>query len=357
MSTPCPKYLQDYQDLWQTAPKQAVLKWFENAQRGLFLHYGLYSVQHEHEWYQARNKIHVDPYAKLADYFSAHNFDADRITDFALENGLKYINLTTCHHDSFCLWDSDIEPFNSVRASAARRDLVAELSEACDQKGLGFFAYYTFMQNWRHPYFCTCQEFSSARPRYDEPEPHYLYKSKEDFPKYIDYIENVMDELLSRYKITGIWLDLISAWWQLGPEYIPIESIYDHIRQKHPHVLISWKQGATGTEDFASPEHDYGDPYERICKNFGEAAALRGRQAFLGNANKHNEICTSVQLNTWGFCPQFPLRSQENIVEMLHNAKARNCNLLINIGPMADGSLPPPLTDRLVQALNQYDRG
>lgn len=355
MST-CPLYLKDYEKTWNVNHKQAILQWFADAGRGLFLHYGLYSLVHEHEWLQARNRIPVAVYEKLADAFTAERFDADFITDFALENGLKYINLTTCHHDSFCLWDSKIEPFNSMN-SPAKRDLVQELSEACDKKGLGFFAYYTFMQNWRHPYFVTREEFSTARPAYNSPDPHYLYKSKDDFKYYIDYIEQVMDELLSNYKITGIWLDLISAWWKLGRAYIPIDDIYAHIREKHPDVLISWKSGATGTEDFASPEHNYSNMTERIRQNYGDEAADIANRAFQLNAPKHNEICTSVQLETWGYCPKNKLRSAEDIVRLLHHAKDNNCNLLINIGPMWDGSLDPAHTKLLAEAIKMYDEG
>ena len=125
------------------------------------------------------------------------------------------------------MWDSKIEPYNSMN-TPAKRDLVRELSEACDRKGLGFFAYYTFMLNWRHPYYVSPAEFDYA---YDHSKDNseYHYKNKEDFAKYIDYIERIIDELLSNYKITGIWLDLIAAWYGLGEDYIPIERIYDNI--------------------------------------------------------------------------------------------------------------------------------
>ena len=335
----CPKYLKDYEEIWVKDPKQAKLKWFQDAKYGLFLHYGLYSLMHDREWIQFFDKIPVAEYEKLTEQFTAHNFDADYITDLALKAGMKYINLTTCHHEGFCLWDSKIEPFNSM--NAAGRDLVKELSEACDRKGLGFFAYYTFMLNWHHPYYVDNTVFDSARPAYEQPEPRYLYRKKEDFQHYIDYIEQVMDELLSNYKITGIWLDLIAAWYAMGEEYIPIERIYANLRKKHPDVLISWKQGATGTEDFASPENSFHDLADSIRPRFGEAGAQRARKGFEGNRHKHNEICSTIQRGCWGYNPRFENRSVEEVYARRAHPAANNCNLLLNTGPMADGSIHP----------------
>ena len=104
------------------------LSWFKDAKFGMFVHYGLYSLLEKGEWVQYWDKIPVAEYAKLYDKFTAEKFDAEYITDLALRAGMKYINLTCCHHESFCLWDSRIEPFNSMNACG--RDLVKELSEA-----------------------------------------------------------------------------------------------------------------------------------------------------------------------------------------------------------------------------------
>lgn len=343
----CPKYLLEYEEQWKVDPKKAKLEWFGDAKYGLFLHYGLYSLMHEHEWVMFNRDIPIDEYEKLTEHFTAHNFDADYITDLALKSGMKYINLTTCHHEGFCLWDSKIEPFNSM--NIAGRDLVKELSEACDRKGLGFFAYYTFMLNWRHPYFVDRSVFDRARPDYDFDEPTYLYKEKEDFKNYIAYIQDIMDELLANYKITGIWLDLIAAWYVMGEEYIPIEDIYTRLRKNNPDVLISWKQGATGTEDFASPENSFHDLSETIRKTYGEVSAKRAFSGFEGNKNKHNEVCSSIQNGTWGYNPLYENREVDELYDLLGHALENNCNLLLNVGPMADGSIHPKHADILLK--------
>ena len=100
------------------------------------MHYGLYSLLGRHEWVQLREKITVAEYAKLKDKFQAEKFDADFITDLALAAQMKYINITTRHHDSFCLFNTKQTDFHSVN-SPAKRDLVGELAVACRKNGLG----------------------------------------------------------------------------------------------------------------------------------------------------------------------------------------------------------------------------
>lgn len=338
--TECPKYLQEYKKIWDTNKKDAVLAWFKNANYGLFLHYGLYSLLHKPAWCMSQEKIPLAQYETLIENFTAHNFNAEYITDMAIRAGMKYITLTSCHHEGFCLWDSKNEPFNSMN-SPAKRDLIKELSEACDRKGLGFFAYYTFMLNWRHPYILENTVFPISRPNYDFTEPRYRYTTKDDFKHYIDYAEKQIDELLCNYTITGIWLDIIVAWYYLGEDYIPIQNIYKNIRKKHPQVLISWKQGATGTEDFASPEQSFHDMSESIRREHGEAAGKRAKMGFDGNKDKHNEICATVQDGAWAYNPFSKNRSAQELYNLLGHAQAHNCNLLLNLGPMADGSINP----------------
>jgi alpha-L-fucosidase len=110
--------------------RAAQLARFKGARYGLFLHYGVYSLLGRGEWVQFRETIPVAEYARLIDRFTAERFDANAICDLALDAGMRYVNLTTRHHDSFCLWDTATTGFNSARAPA-RRDLVRELAEAC----------------------------------------------------------------------------------------------------------------------------------------------------------------------------------------------------------------------------------
>ena len=120
------RYLSDYEEEFQTNPRLANLQWFRDAGYGMFIHYGLYSQLERGEWVQLRDTIPVAEYAKLISSFTAENFDADWITDIAIEAGMKYITITSKHHDGFCLFETRATDFN-VMNSPAKRDLIKAL--------------------------------------------------------------------------------------------------------------------------------------------------------------------------------------------------------------------------------------
>ena len=334
----CPNYLRNHEKTYAKDPLQANLDWFSTAHYGLFLHYGLYSQLGVHEWEMFKKCIPVSEYEKLADTFDPSAFDADYITDVACEAGMSYVNLTTCHHEGFCLWDSETEPFNAMRF--AGRDLVRELGEQCDKKGLGFFTYYTHILNWRHPYALTNDHLPMTRPAYPKGDPRYLLTKPEQWRIYWDYAQSCIEELCRfDFPVVGPWLDLIRAYY-LAPDLIPIEETYAKIRAARPEALISFKQGATGTEDFASPEFHFRSQGD-VLRNDGlhEAAAVADR-AWSANQHKHNEICMSLQERSWGWHKTASWKTADELWGNLGYAIGHNCNLLANIGPKADGSLP-----------------
>jgi alpha-L-fucosidase len=338
MSTP-PIYLNAYGDTWKQSAHAANLKWFKDANFGLFIHYGLYSQLGRHEWVQFREQIPVSEYEKLYDTFNPSNFDADFITDMALDAGMTYVNLTSCHHEGFCLWNSRTEAFNSWNACG--RDLVQELGEQCARKGLGFFTYYTHVLNWRHPYMLTRDTLHMARPDYPNGDPRYKLEKPEDNETYWEYAHACIAELAERdFPLAGIWLDLIAAYY-LVPDRVPIERTYELIRAKRPDTLISFKQGATGTEDFASPEFHFSSQGDNYRKQGNEAAAERADAAWEINRHKHNEICMTLQQNGWGYVEDTTHKDADTIWGNLAYARSNNCNLLANVGPLADGSIHP----------------
>ena len=199
-----PSYLKGYEEIYSVNPRQAAIEWLKDTRFGLFLHYGLYSQLGRHEWVQFREKIRVDEYAKLKDTFTAENFDADFICDLALEAQMKYVNITTRHHDSFCLFDTKQSDFNSVN-SPAKRDLVGELARACAKRGLGFFCYYSHGRDWRHPHAPNNDEWGgNARPKYDLPEPSYAYGKEHDLHECPDY--RVINKLRPNRRYLAGWI-------------------------------------------------------------------------------------------------------------------------------------------------------
>jgi len=298
----------------------------------LFIHYGLYSLlegfwKGKHakpaEWVQLQGQIRVREYEKLADRFTAEKFDADFITDMVLDAGMKYINITTRHHDSFCLFDSKYTDFKSTN-SAAKRDLVGELSEQCRQKGLGFYLYYSHGRDWRHPHAPNNGDWGgSARPSYHPSETFYKYGEEHDLQIYVEFMKNQITELLTNYgPIGAIWLDGIatpaSRRDKLG--LFKVQELYDHIHSLQPQVLVSYKQGLLGTEDFKAPERH-----------------------FKGASDVPLEICDTLQGHSWGYDrnDEGKHRNVDQVMAMLSKARGMNANLLLNTGPLPDGSIHP----------------
>lgn len=343
-----PSYLKGYEKSYARNPRQAALEYFKDAKFGLFIHYGLFSLmegfsQGEHsksaEWVQFRGKIRVAEYEKLAARFTAGRFDADFITDMVLDAGMKYINITTRHHDSFCLFDSKYTEFKSTN-SAAKRDLVGELAEQCQQKGLGFYLYYSHGRDWRHPHAPNNGDWGgSARPDYNPPEESYKYGQDHHLKIYLEFMKNQITELLTNYgPIGAIWLDGIGTLLS-HPEKIQLfkcQELYDHIHSLQPQVLVSYKQGLLGTEDFKAPERD-----------------------FTGTSPVPLELCNTLQGHSWGYDrnDEGSHRNADDVMEMLGKAKAINANLLLNTGPLPDGSIHPDDVKTLKEVGQRLRRG
>ena len=337
-----PSYLKDYADLYARDPKAAALAWFKEAKFGLFMHYGLYSLLGRGEWVMYREAIPLAEYEQLKEQFTAAKFDADQITDMACQAGMRYVNITSRHHDSFCLFASKYSDYTSAN-SPARRDLVGELADQCRKKGLGLFLYYSYGLDWRHPYYYPRKFGSMARPDYKTPEPRYLWQKDEDSRHYIEFVHNQIKELLTNYgPLAGIWFDPIMAYYA-RPDLFPIHETYAMIRQMQPQTLLCFKQGATGTEDFAAPERTGQSLADRVRKQFGEEKGKIAETAWEANKNKHNEICDTLQPHMWGY-----VKSDDNehldadeVLQRLSYAFYQNCNLLMNTGPLPDGSIHP----------------
>jgi alpha-L-fucosidase len=329
-----PNYLSDYETLYRSDPRAAARAWFRNARYGLFLHYGLYSLLGRHEWVQFNEKIRVTEYGKLAREFRAERFDGEAIADLAVAAGMRYVNLTTRHHDSFCLFPSAQTDFHVLNTPCGR-DLVGELARACDRRGLGLCLYYSHGRDWRHPHAPNNDRWGGgARPDYDPPEPAYATGAAHDLNRYLDFMTAQITELLTRYgPIASIWLDGIAVPLHGDTAAFRCQELYDHIHRLQPQVLVSYKQGVTGTEDYFAPEHGIPDA--------SAAPTARGR---IGAApDKTIEVCTTLCPGSWGYLREGAGKHLDAaaVWEKLRTAGARGFNLLLNTGPLPDGSLDP----------------
>lgn len=331
-----PNYLADHAAAFRKDPRQANRAWFRRAGYGLFLHYGLYSLLQRHEWLQLRECIPVAEYARLAERFTAAAFDAPALARRARRWGMRYITITTRHHDGFCLWRSAHTDFHSGNTPAAR-DLVAELAAACEAESLALFLYYSHGRDWRHPHAPNNDEWGGqARPAYDPPEPSYATGAAHDLRQYLDFMSAQIAELLARFPQTaGIWLDGVAVPLSRpdGAQRMRVAELYAAIRQQSPHALISYKQGLLGTEDFFTPEHRLPDARD--------AAERRGQIAAHPGAIIELNTTMLVDPVAWGANATSRHRSADEVLALRRRAQAAGANLLLNCAPLPDGQLAP----------------
>jgi alpha-L-fucosidase len=327
--------------------RHAARKAFAGQKYGLFLHYGLYSLLGRHEWVQEKERIPVAEYAKLADEFAADQFDAKAWVDFAKAAGMRYINLTTRHHDSFSLWPTRQNDFHAAAAPKCRRDLVGELAQACHAGGVGLCLYYSHGRDWRHPQAPNNDTHGyGARPSYPTPEPAYATGRDHDLNRYVDFMAAQVEELLTDYgPIQAIWLDGIATPLhpirsgeirqdfdpRTEPDPFRCQELYDLVHRLQPECLVSYKQGYLGTEDFFAPEHE---AYNRFGQPFGEVFG-----------EVVGEVCTTMitEPRSWGYHAGDDVKhlNADGVWQALQRADAARCNLLLNTGPLPDGSLDP----------------
>jgi alpha-L-fucosidase len=269
--------------------------WFTDARYGMFIHFGLYSLLGRGEWVMNREKIAPEAYRELANQFTVEHYDADAICDLAVRAGMRYIVLTTMHHEGFRLYDTTLSPFSAKR-SAAGRDLVRELVDAARRRGLRIGLYHSLNQ-WM-----------------DQPD---AVAALEDRKAYDVFIWNTfvrLRELVTLFNpVDVMWYD---GWWPFNAEGWRAEEMNAMIREIQPHILFNGRNGLPG--DFATPEGHLGAP----------------------NPWRPWEACITMN-DSWGFSRgDRNWKSPEQIVDMLATVAQGKGNLLLNVGPCGDGSLP-----------------
>ncbi len=280
------------------------IHWFHEARFGLFIHWGLYSLLERGEWVMFRERIPVDEYRKLADTFTGEAFDADAIARLAVDSGMNYAVLTTRHHDGFCLWDTDVTDFNSVK-TAAGRDFVKEYVEACRRHGLRVGLYIS-NKDWREA-------------GYWEPEAH-----PESARQMVDNLHAMVEELLSNYgQIDVLWFD--GAWVDIGrkkvdaAEFWRARQLLDLIYELQPAILVNNRLGIDA--DLDTPEQHV-------------KASKPGRGW---------ETCMTIgDESAWGYSRHNPVR--KTLGQLLRNLSKAACgegNYLLNTGPDGRGAIVP----------------
>ena len=327
-----PNYLKDYAHIYKKDPHLAAMHWFTDAKYGLFMHYGVYSQVGKAEWVMFKQKMQIKDYTKLMDSFDPSGFDADVITDVAIKGGMKYVCITTKHHDSFALWDSQETEFKATNAPAGR-DLIKELAIQCNKKGLGFFLYYSYGRDWRHPHSVhkdlKGERIPSARPSYKIPETSWYASEEEyDLSKYVDYVNKQVTELLTNYgPIAAIWFDAPPEAEVHFDTFKPYKT-YQMIHDLQPQCLVTAKWGIKDP----SGKHSYAEDY------YGPE--LNQYHPRMQDGGKPIEVCLTFN-GSWGWSGSYKNRGIPFLKNAMRASNYLNSNLLLNIAPLPNGSIHP----------------
>ncbi len=308
------------------AQRDARMKWWREARFGMFIHWGIYSVPAGvykgqqigglGEWIQNTAKIPSAEYKQYAAQFNPTKFSADEFVRIAKDAGMKYIVITSKHHDGFCMFKAD-DPFNIVDATPFKRDVIKELSVAARKQGLKFGVYYSQMQDWNHP----GGDVQGRGGRWDSS------------------MDGSLDDYLKKIAIPQVR--------QLFTEIKP--------------AVIWWDTQGRITKEQAQPLHDLMDLVPGIISNNRLADAFKGDtetpEGFIpptGYPGERDwETCMTIN-GTWGYKSwDTNYKSNETLIRNLIDIASKGGNYLLNVGPTAEGLIPEPQVERL-QAMGKW---
>jgi len=318
------------------AERNERMAWWREARFGMFIHWGLYAVpagKYEGkeiwgtgEWIMNSAPIPIPAYEQYADRFNPVHFDADQWARLVADAGMKYMVITSKHHDGFCLWDSKVSDYDVMDRTPLKRDILRELSEACRRRGIRFCLYHSIM-DWHHP-----DAQGIFYPAYN------TSKTNPNFQRYIDaYLKPQLKELVSGYGPLGIlWFD--GQWindWTIAKG----RDLYRFVRGLQPDIIINNRVGKGGTGLAEKTEDnyvgDYGTPEQEI-----PAQGLPGVDW---------ESCMTMN-GTWGFKESdLNWKSDTTLIWDLVETASKGGNFLLNVGPTAEGLIPQASVDRLLR--------
>jgi alpha-L-fucosidase len=270
------------------------MRWWHEAKFGMFIHWGLYSVVGRHEWVMEMEGIPVKEYEPLADQFKPKPNPARAWAQLAKRAGMKYMVMTTKHHEGFCNFDSKLTDYCATKRGPGR-DLVREYVNAARAEGLRFGFYYSLM-DWHHPDGARCMTDEAARRRF------------------VDYIHGQVKELMTNYgKVDILWYDVP---WPLDAKGWESVEMNQMVRKLQPDIIINNRSKIP--EDFDTPE-----------------------QRIVASAERPWESCMTLN-DSWGYhVADNGWKSPKTVIRNLITCAHDGGNYLLNIGPTGDGSIPP----------------
>ena len=316
-------------------------EWFQDAKFGMFIHWGLYSIIGRGEWVMYKERITAAEYEKLAARFNPTQYNPAEWVQLARRAGMRYITITSKHHEGFAMWNSKVSAFNVVKASPCGKDVLKMLAEECRKQDMRLFFYHSQL-DWHHPdYFPPgwTGRFNGLA-------------NNGNFNAYLDYMDAQLAELLGGDygEVAGVWFD---GWWEqqcknMGDAQADplktqvdwrLQQTYRLIHRLQPHALIgnNHRVAPFDGEDFQMFEKDL--PGQNTT---GLSADSKIGQLPL-------ETCQTIGTD-WGYNhteTEANFKSVKELVHLLVNAAGNNANLLLNIGQTAQGVIQPEFVERL----------
>jgi len=308
------------------SPKQFEQRtaWWREAKFGMFIHWGIYSVPADStdlrgkkgtgEWYFSNKQMQVKDYEKFATQFNPVKFDARTWVKTAKDAGMKYIVITSKHHDGFDMFGTKLSNYCITKATPFKRDPMKELAAECGRQGIKLCFYHSIM-DWHHPDYVPRRKWEEvSRPA-----------DGANLDRYIDYMKGQLRELLTNYGPVGIlWFD---GGWEHNAQELHSAEVNAMIRSIQPGILINDRNNLP--EDYATPE-----------QNIPANALPNGRLW---------ETCMTVN-DTWGYAKNDSnWKSSEDLIRKLIDIASKGGNFLLNVGPTAEGVFPDAINERLAQ--------
>ncbi|MFQ3341313.1 MAG: alpha-L-fucosidase [Flavobacteriaceae bacterium] len=305
-------------------------EWFEKAKFGMFIHWGVYSVLGDGEWVMNNQNISINEYEKLPLFFNPIDFNPKEWVALAKSAGMKYITITSRHHDGFSMFDSKVTDFDIIDKTPYKKDVLKLLAEECHKQGIKLFFYYSLLDWSRDDYF--------PRGRTGKGIPG---RGEGEWNSYITFIKAQLKELLTNYgKIGGIWFD--GHWDQKswdgksfsGESKVDwhYDEIYSMIHELQPSALIGNNHhlAIIEGEDFQMFEKDLPG---KNTTGWGTAEDQIGKVPL--------EVCETIN-GSWGFNLQDRKhKSKKELIQYLIRAAGYGSNMLLNVGPMPNGKIQP----------------
>ena len=302
----------------------AAREWFQDAKFGLFIHWGVYSVLGDGEWVMHNRRTTIGEYEKLAPQFNPTEFDPAEWVALAKAAGMRYITITSKHHDGFAMFHTRQSDWNIVDRTPYKKDVLQMLAQECRRQGLKLFFYYSQL-DWHHPDYYPRGRTGRTAGRAERGE----------WYRYLDFMDAQLSELLTGYgALGGIWFD---GWWDKPEAEWRLERTYGLIHRLQPAALIgaNHHRRPFDGEDFQMFERDLP----------GQKTAAFNVESEVGSLPL--ETCDTIN-RSWGYNKNDQrYKSARELVHYLVRAAGHNANFLLNVGPMPNGKIQPEFVERL----------